>query len=289
MAVCEACGTDNRDQARFCTGCVRPMPAAATVKAAPVEAPKPSGPVQVCATCQTANPLAATVCKSCRASLVPDWVAPPAPVFNPGASSGAGKAIVLAGFAALLGVGVWWSLRDGNPPGPSGFPATQVAAIAVAALPEAAPVVAAPSQEITRTATQTAAASSPLPVAAEREPPASEARRQAVLADKRRQAAKEARERLALAREKQRTDLAAQQKPAQEAAARDDLAKASAPAAVPQVPAVKTVEQACASSSNFFSREVCRLQSCRLEVFASDPVCVQFRQMEAANRSEPTN
>jgi hypothetical protein len=46
------------------------------------------------------------------------------------------------------------------------------------------------------------------------------------------------------------------------------------------------VDTVCASSSNFIAREVCRTRECRNPAFTNDPVCVRFRQVEAANRRQ---
>lgn len=47
---------------------------------------------------------------------------------------------------------------------------------------------------------------------------------------------------------------------------------------------VLSVEQTCANSSNLFTREACKLRACGQASFVNDPVCVRFRQMEAASR-----
>lgn len=49
------------------------------------------------------------------------------------------------------------------------------------------------------------------------------------------------------------------------------------------------VDQVCADRSNFFSRDLCRIQACANPAMAGDPVCVRFREMEAANRSRLGN
>ena len=281
MALCDACGMDNREKAKFCRGCARALVTPVDVPAAPVPAP---GPVQVCAACQTANPLAATVCKSCRTSLVPDWVAPPVPVSTQAASGGSGKAVVLIGLVLVLGAGGWWGFRDAGSSGAAPSETLSAEAHQAASLPSVTPT-AAITQTTSTTATQ--------PSVTEREQRARDERRRVAAEKKRQQAEREQaaadeRERLALAQAQQRTERAAQQKAAQEAAARAQLALASATPAAPPPPA-KTVEQTCAGSSNFFSREVCRFQTCRDATFASDPVCIRHREMEAANRRAVTN
>ena len=71
--------------------------------------------------------------------------------------------------------------------------------------------------------------------------------------------------------------------PPQPSAATPAVATTGA-AAPPAAPAA-TVELACASSSNFFTRDLCRLRECGKASFARDPTCVRFREMEEARRS----
>lgn len=58
----------------------------------------------------------------------------------------------------------------------------------------------------------------------------------------------------------------------------------AAPAATPAPSPAQTVDQSCADSSNFLSRDFCRVRACRNPAMAGDPVCVRFREMEAASR-----
>lgn len=58
------------------------------------------------------------------------------------------------------------------------------------------------------------------------------------------------------------------------------------PAVAAQTPTTgQTVDQSCADSSNFLTRDFCRVRACRNPAMAGDPVCVRFREMEATNRS----
>ena len=50
-----------------------------------------------------------------------------------------------------------------------------------------------------------------------------------------------------------------------------------------------TVDERCADRSNFLSRDLCRIQACGNPALAADPVCVRFREMEAANRERLGN
>lgn len=60
----------------------------------------------------------------------------------------------------------------------------------------------------------------------------------------------------------------------------------SASPAPPARPAETTanVDQICAGNGNFLARDFCRMRECAKPAFASDPVCVRFRQMDEARR-----
>ncbi len=299
MAFCGVCGTENRDKARFCIGCAKALvplgdsaPTDAEALAAAPAASAP-GPVQICPACQIANPLAATVCKSCRGSLVPD-LAKPMPPPDPPARRGAASRVAVGLALGVVAVGVWWfGVKEGagNPSTLAGVPA-----LSQAGSPDAQPVRVGTAVTLSTTAAPPPGESS---VAAQTERSALEKaagedtriKRQAAANARREQAARdraaaEEQARTAKAQEQQRAEEALRQKAAAEAA---QLARATRPPPAPPAPVVKTVEQTCASSGNFFSREVCRLRSCGSPAFASDPVCVRFREMEAANRQAVTN
>lgn len=295
MATCEACGTENRDKARFCSGCAKALvPLANAASAAPVAvAAEPSARrMQACPACQAANPLAATVCQSCRASLVPDLARPLRAVSPPAPRGAAFKA---AGALALVFVAVaaWWVGSGGGAghwPGVGGavdasrsaLPNVQPVGLAVAVSATAAPLPAPPAIEpatpIERSAEEKAAAEA----ARAQRTAAAQARREQVARER---AATEAQARAARALEQQRADEAARQQATAEAAER---ARAAAVAPKP-APVVNTVEQTCASSGNFFSREVCRIRACQAPAFGNDPVCVRFRELEESSRSAAPN
>lgn len=56
------------------------------------------------------------------------------------------------------------------------------------------------------------------------------------------------------------------------------------PARPAETPA--NVDQICAGSGNFLARDFCRMRECAKAAFASDPVCVRFRQMDEARRQQ---
>lgn len=296
MVICEACGTENRDKARFCIGCAKALvPLVDAAKAAPVAAAAAPAArrMQACPVCQAANPLAATVCQSCRASLVPDLGRPLRAARRPAPR---GMAFKAAGALALVLVAVaaWWvggSDGAGHWPGVDGaavasrsaLPDVQPVGLAVAVSATAAPLPAPPATEpatpLERSAEEKAAAEA----ARAQRTAATQARREQVARE--RAAAAEAQTRANRLLEQQRADEAARQQAAAEVAERARAAAAATPPAL----VVNTVEQTCAGSGNFFSREVCRIRACQAPAFVNDPVCVRFREMEEANRRPVTN
>lgn len=284
MLICQACGAENRDKARFCLGCAKALES-------PPEAAKPAppqGPQQICPACQTSNPLAATVCKSCRASLIIEPVAVVPPVSAVAASGSSSRTFAMVGLAfVVLAAGAWWLGFLGRPGDAAMAANTQDATAVNLASPAGLTTVAAASvpDAVTSTAGATptavvakASRSKQLPGTSARE-----TRKQRVeRLRQERTAAIEAQQQAALeqqraAQAKQRADQIAAQRAAQEKLARVTV----------QVPvAARSVTQACANSGNFFAREVCKVKACDDAAFARDPVCVRFRETEAENRKE---
>jgi hypothetical protein len=253
--------------------------------------------LQACPVCQIANPLAATVCKSCRGSLVPDVVKAPPTVNGPASRGLAVKALSGVGLGLVVAAVMWWGARDvtadarvlTSAPAVSGAAAPVVSSVPVGtgvalSAASAPPMpgdasVAAPAERSAREKTAGDEAR------AKRQQAAAQARREQAAQDR---AAAEEKVRVAKVQEQQRADEAMRQRAAADAAQQARTTVRAAPPP-PLTPVVKTVEQTCASSGNFLAREVCRFQSCREASFASDPVCVRYREMEAANRRAVTN
>jgi type IV secretory pathway VirB10-like protein len=234
----------------------------------------------------------ATSCKNCRASLVPDMVATPKTIpaaVAPGSSNA--KLVVMVSLALFTtAVGAWWWSAQGAPSAPVTAQVApvvlQTTGLGLEATESSAP---APEKEVVSTEAASVAAA---------EAQATRIKQQAaavVSADKarriRERKEKEARE-LAAA-EKQRAAQVREQLQAEQArrraeeTARQKAGEAAALAAAKPPPPVQTVDTVCASSSNFIAREVCRTRECRNPAFTNDPVCVRFRQVEAANRRQP--
>ncbi|MBA4265162.1 MAG: hypothetical protein C0453_08780 [Comamonadaceae bacterium] len=264
---------------------------AAAAPAAPaVDTPK--GPTQACPTCQAKNPLVATSCRTCGTSLVPDMVAVtkaiPASVAP---SSSNAKLVVMVGLALVTtAVAAWWWSAQDTPSAPVATAAVPViaqttglgtnlsASIDAASkddLVDADTVsVAAAEEQATRIKQQAAAVASADRARRIRERREKEARDLAAAEQMR----------AAQAREQQ---LAEQARRRDEEAARQKAAEVAALAATQPARSVQTVDTICASSANFIAREVCRTRECKSPAFARDPVCVRFREVEAANTRQP--
>ncbi|WP_372657985.1 zinc ribbon domain-containing protein [Hydrogenophaga sp.] len=286
MAVCAACGTENREKAKFCRGCAASLaqasdaPAVSTSVKTPgptasVEPTKPA-PTQVCAACQASNSLAATACKSCGASLI---------LYAPLVGDGVGKTgarlgPVLLGllFVAVVAGGWWWG-----------------SARSVAERPSAA----APALRESPAVLQTQVATT-IPTASATALPASAGANETQRQTRERQLREERKERLEQQRvakaERARAALALQQQQAEEARQRTEQAQRQAaqtqaaekPSKKPVQPEAptQTVAQLCDGNGNVFSRDFCRIRECRKPALAGDPICVSYRAMEKAQRNE---
>ncbi|WP_084235997.1 zinc ribbon domain-containing protein [Hydrogenophaga taeniospiralis] len=305
MAVCKACGTENRNKAKFCRGCAAPLP--------PEPASARGGvlPEHICPTCKVRNSAKALFCQACGVPLVPPSVAfHPMPEL-PGGGSRQRVGVLLAGLVLVLaGLGTWWKLSHSN-----GSPSLAATAEATAPVPASTspngPATPAPAQATPASAVAPdAAATSPAPGDATH---LSEAERLRLSLerlereDKERTAALEQR-RVAMAAEQQRRAELARRRAEAAAAAAAAAASHSASAssssqpstaatpaeaktetAPPLAASAATVEAACAGSTNFFARDLCRIRECRKPSFASDPICVRFREMEEATRRKLAN
>ncbi len=260
MTVCAACGTDNRDKARYCRGCARPLPSGLG------PAPEPGAPA---GTTTPHRPQRRVPRETPEAH--PPAVAPVA-----GRSPRRG----LAGLVVLaLGLAtVWWAVQPGAP-----SPAPPVPTPAATVL--ASPVSQAATAEVARPPVP--ASSPPQAVVAQHLVPASPSTVTSTAALAREPRAPAPPVRVQPPRPHKASASAPSPsrgaaRPAQPAvnAAAAVPAAAAAPAPSPAL----TVDQTCAGSSNFLSRDFCRVRACRNPAVAGDPVCVRFREMEAASR-----
>ena len=278
--VCPSCGKENRDQARFCRGCARPLD-------------RPGGDA---ASDEVARERANRALRRARrrnrsgeSAERPAW-------WRWAGAMTAGVLVLAAG---------WWLGAHQSAPAPV----------------QAAPLAGAPaaSSSATPTAGATATATAPPtavePVGADAASPNTPEAAAAV--DRLRQSVElleqQDRERAA-AQAAQRQKLALEQKRLEDARRRTETTAAvaasahsaapepappvavAAPAASAPVAAAAAppsaarpaagVDQLCAGSDNVFARDFCRIRECGKAVFANDPVCVRFRQMDEARRRE---
>jgi hypothetical protein len=274
--VCPSCGAENREKARFCRGCARPLDRVGEEPAS-----------------DSVEDLARARRRARRRESV--------------AAAGAAKrrqsawsrlTVGVAAVAIALGAGWWLFSRQASP-----LPA-QAAPMPLATLPVSTAQSAA-TPAVSSASTNTEATPAPPSYGA------------ALAVDRLRQSVEvlqaQDRERTA-ALEQQRTKLVQDKLRAEEARRKTDalaastavagpgstssavptpvapppVAQANAPTAVTTGTAVAapTVDQVCAGSSNFVARDFCRIRECGKAAFATDPVCVRFRQMEEARRQD---
>ncbi len=273
MAVCAACGTENRDKAKFCKGCAQALVPLAT----PAQGVASVARGPACPACHAPNRRSATVCKSCGAALG----ASPS-----GAASNAGVAQSRRGWAWIVGPtllvalgGAWW-LQAQSPAAPP-VPSTQQ---------RMAQPVSASLQRVSVTTVTVAPPAANVPASVAQ--PASEAPPRPVPAKKEAKTAKTPTVRSPTAAERQSAPAATQTRtePETASAAADASQRQAGTGESDRTPAsAGAVDQLCAGSSNFIARDFCRVRACNDAARAGDPVCVRYRQMEEANRQRQGN
>lgn len=296
MAVCKACGTENRNKAKFCRGCAAPLPPeAASTRGGAL-------PEHICPTCKVRNPAKARFCQACGVPLVPPSVAyHPMPEL-PGSGTRQRAGVLLVGVVLVLAsLGTWWKLS--NTSDPASLAATPEATVPVAPANEPAPPapVPAPEPAVPDLATASTAPGSEahlseaerLRLSLERLEREDQAR-SAALEQQRAAMAAEQRRRAEQARRRAEATAAAATSPMPAPAPSPQPATATPAEAKnettpPPAASAATVELACAGSTNFFARDLCRIRECRKPSFARDPICVRFREMEEASRRKLAN
>lgn len=241
--VCTACGTENRDKARYCRGCARPL--------VPLGAPGASADTPA----EAATPHQKTRRSRSRARRA-------ARRRRNAIRWGLGAVALVA---VLL---VWWLWPGSATSEPAAVAVVAPAPPVAATNPSTAPVAATlTTPVISLTGTVTAAQKTATPQTASAKP-----------------AAAPPRPKPAPTRPKEATAVDA---PAPAPARSEPVVPppvAEAPSKPVAAPRPRSVDETCADRSNFFSRDICRIQACGNPALAGDPVCVRFREMEAANR-----
>ena len=287
MERCETCGTENREGAKFCRGCARPLlPIPANADAASVH----SNRALRCGVCQAIHARDASECVACGNPLVASQTIPTPEAAASGAPARPGRWFgLLALFVVITGLGVWAL----GPTTESREKAEAASQVDPQPAGLAAPVPAEPEEAAAPVAaTLGAAEKAHFEELVKREAERAEKARQTVarLAAQEK-AAKEARAARAAA-ERQRKEEASQAIDPPAVSAR---AGASQPlqgevvAPAPATPPRQSVEQACASASNFIARDLCRVDACRDTGNARDPICVWYRQLEEERRNRLSN
>ena len=293
MERCETCGTENRKGAKFCRGCARALlPIPADAAATDVH----SNRALRCGVCQAIHARDASECVACGNPLV---ALQPIATSESGVSATPARSGRWLGLLALLAVAVglgFWALvptaetrEDAvavslvNAP-PVGLPAPAPAEPEEAAAPVAATLGAEEKAHfeelVKREAERAEKARQTVARLAAQEKAAKEAKE-----------AKEARAARA-AVERQRKEEARQTIDPSETSAQADASQPLQGEAVAPATATRprlSVEQACASASNFIARDLCRVDACRDAGNARDPICVWYRQLEEERRDRLSN
>lgn len=324
MVVCEQCGAENRDRARYCRGCTLPLVAVTVVEELDTVAEAPGlGPAQAgagqkkstrpCPECNAPNPRRSLSCLACGAALGRrrkpsagvDPTSSSAPTANGGETPGSRPqrprrswGAWLGGTLALALAAAWWSgafnSNGSLPPVAMVAPEAGVPPVSPTDVVQPVAVVPALAPEAGQTGAGAAPAVTQLNEAVE-EVRAREARKEAE------RVAAQSRARAARIAERQRVQeariLAAKEAEAAAAAAAEAQRKAvaAAAAAVPAPPPalaprlVKTVEQTCAGETNIFARDFCRIDACKQPANVNDAICISYRRMEAERRARMAN
>ena len=292
MVLCQVCGAENRDKARFCRGCARalapvsppqgPAAAQAGVDSAAQGAP---GRALVCGACQAVNAPGEAACEACgKVFVAPDERL----TLHAGMAGKTGYrwAVIALVVVTALVAGTWWLAPAAPPSVP--MASSPLAADKAAEAPRPAPqgrvsLVTTPSNAALRGAKAQDAESGEW------------VKREAERAERARQTL----ERLAQRDKVKATKTAEQRRAAaaEQAAAPSPAGQGADHAESPQQPAAGnvqaprpaatrvSVEQACAASANFLARDFCRIDACRLPGNAQDPICQWYRQLEQERKS----
>ncbi len=273
--VCPSCGKENRDQARFCRSCARPLDL-------------PGGDA---ASDEVARERANRALRRARRRKRSGQRTEQQPAWWRWAGAMTAGVLVLA-------IG-WWLGAHQSAPAP-------VQAAPLAAVPATLPSAAAPATAQPAAAEPAGAEAATSPSTPEAAAAVDRLRHSVELLEQqdRERAAAQAQQRQKLALEQKRLDDARRRTEATSAVAAGahpaapetapvavatpapSAPVAAAAAAAPAARPAAGVDQVCAGSDNVFARDFCRIRECGKAVFANDPVCVRFRQMDEARRRE---
>lgn len=247
MINCETCGAENRNKARFCRGCARPL-----VALGPQAAAEKPRKIKTDLTQGNGPESAAKVPVSPQPSVLWRWI------------------LLLAAVVAALALGVrQWSPEDAVAP-PTALDATSTQQTNPAPLyPKETFIEPATPEVVLEAGSEAVVPIDPPKVLVERSATPEKKAAANAMGMLQRQSADEARQ--------------AQEASVSPDAA-DALAQAGASAAALKSGA--SVERACAQATNFVARDLCRIEACRKPSNASDPICVWYRKLEEERRSK---
>jgi hypothetical protein len=288
MERCETCGTENREGAKFCRGCARALlPISPDDDAADTY----SNRALRCVVCKAIYSRGASECAACGNPLgTMQSLATPVPEATAVATKTGRWRFVFAVLVTATVLGFW--LLSPSRPAERRDDAAAAPLAKISAAGHSVPVNVEPVE-----------AAAPVAAALDTEEKAhfeDLVKREAERAEKARQtvvrlAAQEKATQKARAdrvtAERQRAEAGHQAVVSPEAVARAGVpqspgeAVATDPAMSPKL----SVEQACASASNFIARDLCRVEACRAVGNASDPICVWYRQLEEERRNRLAN
>lgn len=288
MERCEICGAENRDGAKFCRGCARALLPISPDDAA---ADTYSNRALRCGVCKAIYSRGASECAACGnplGALQP--LATPAPEANAAAAKTGRWRYLFAVLVMAIVVGFWFfsPFRPAEPRDDAA--ATSLANIPVVehSVPANVEPVAAAAPVAAALGTEEKAHFEDL---VKREAERAEKARQTVV----RLAAQEKATQKARAdrvtADRQRAEAGYQAVVSPETVARTGAppSPGDAVASAPAMPPKLSVEQACASASNFIARDLCRVEACRAAGNARDPICLWYRQLEEERRNRLAN
>lgn len=250
MVICGSCGTENRDKARYCIGCARPLePVELSAGSKGARKTKLVGPVVGSAKGDAEG-----------TSAMPAWR----------------WMVALTLGVAALGLGMrWWSPSEPSvAPPPSPGQATSQSVLPALTNQMANVVAPAHSEDLAES----------LEKGEELVEAPKAVMEQRVVAQRDKKAPVQAMGML----QRQRADDALQASQAANASDLADVAAADGASSVVPKPEM-SVERACAqTTTNVVSRDLCRIDLCERPSKAGDPICIWFRKLEAERRSKIT-
>ena len=286
MERCETCGTENREGAKFCRGCAR-----ALLPISPEVADTYSNRALRCGVCKAIYSRGASECAACGNPLgaLQPLATPVSEATAAAAKTGRWR-YLFAVLVTATAVGFW--LLSAPRPAES---RDDAAAIPLARMPAVEHSVPANAEPVEAAAPVAAALG-----AEERAHFEDLVKREAERAEKARlnvvrlvaqeKAAQKARaDRITAERQRAEAGRQAVVSPEDVARAGVPQSPSEAVATDPAIAPKPSVEQACASASNFIARDLCRVEACRAVDNARDPICLWYRQLEKDRRDRLAN